>query len=107
MSLMGLFATPVAAAACGDRGRDVQEHAPVERLRDEVLAAELEALHAVGAGDGVRHVLLREVREGLRGGELHRLVDLRRAAVERAAEDEREAEDVVDLVRIVRRGPSP
>ena len=36
------------------------------------------------------------------GGELHLLVDRRRADVERAAEDEREAQHVVDLVRIVR-----
>src|SRR5690606_8529344 len=34
-------------------------------------------------------------------GQLHRLVDLGRADVERAAEDVREAERVVDLVRVV------
>jgi hypothetical protein len=36
------------------------------------------------------------------GGDLHFLVDRGRAHVERAAEDEREAQHVVDLVRIVR-----
>ena len=37
-----------------------------------------------------------------RRGELHRLVDAARADVERAAEDAREREHVVDLVRVVR-----
>jgi len=43
-----------------------------------------------------------EIGDRVHGRDLHRLVDLRGADVERAAEDEREAEDVVDLVRIVR-----
>ena len=85
----------------GHGGRHAQEHAVVEGLRDQVLAAEAEALDAVGAGDRVRHVLLGEVGEGAGGRELHRLVDLAGAAVERAPEDEREAEDVVHLVRVV------
>ena len=37
----------------------------------------------------------------MRGGDLHFLVDRGRAHVERAAEDEGEAEDVVDLIRII------
>ncbi len=36
------------------------------------------------------------------GGGLHLFVDHRGAAVERAAEEEREAEDIVDLVGIIR-----
>ena len=50
-------------------------------------------------GDILRHVLLGQRRECTRGGHLHFLVDLAGANVECAAEDEREAEDVVHLVR--------
>ena len=45
---------------------------------------------------------MRQLGDGAHGGELHLLVDGRRADVERTAEDEREAQHVVDLVRIVR-----
>ena len=64
----------------GHGRRDAQEDAVVERLGDEVVAAEAEALDAVGPGDRVGDVLLGEVGEGARSRELHRLVDLARAA---------------------------
>ncbi len=55
---------------------------------------------------GERHLLgvlgLRELGDRAHRGELHLVVDGGGADVERAAEDEREAEDVVDLVRKVR-----
>ena len=49
----------------------------------------------------VRNVLAREFRQRLGGGDLHRVVDGRRAHVERAAEDVGEAQDVVHLVRVI------
>ena len=45
--------------------------------------------------------LARQLRQRVHRRELHLDVDLARAHVERAAEDEREAEHVVDLVRVV------
>ena len=59
------------------------------------------SLQPVQRRDAVGHVLLGEQRERARRRHLHLLVDLRGAHIERAAEDEREAEDVVDLIRIV------
>ena len=44
---------------------------------------------------------MRHCRDGLDAGEFHLLGDAGRADVQCAAEDEREAEDVVDLVRVV------
>jgi hypothetical protein len=76
--------------------------ARVERDRDDVVAPEAGARALVGGRDLVGHVLAGEVREGLRGGDLHLHVDRRRLHVEGAAEDVREAEHVVDLVRVVR-----
>ena len=52
-------------------------------------------MHLVG------HVLAGEGCERLGGCDLHRLVDGAGAHIQRAAEDIREAENVVDLVRIV------
>jgi hypothetical protein len=80
---------------------DAQEDAGVEGLGDEVVPPEGEALDPVGAGDRVGDVLPGEIGEGAGGRELHGLVDPARPAVEGAPEDEREAEHVVDLVRVV------
>ena len=82
-----------------DRRRDPQQHARVEREGDQVVRAEMHVAQTVQRGDRVGHVLLGEERERARRRHLHLLVDLRGAHVERAAEDEREAEDVVDLIR--------
>src|SRR3546814_2574554 len=57
---------------------------------------------AIGGGDFLGHLLARELGDRVRGGDLHLLVDRGRPDVERAAEDEGEAQHVVDLVRIVR-----
>ncbi len=86
----------------GHRRRFPQQDAVVEGFGDQILAAEADRLAAVGADHRVGHVLLGEVGERLGGGELHLLVDPGGRHVEGAAEDERETEHVVDLVRIVR-----
>ena len=57
---------------------------------------------AVRRGDFLRHPFARQLRDRVGGGDLHRVVDAGRADVQGAAEDEREAEHVVDLVRIIR-----
>src|SRR3546814_6776659 len=57
----------------------------------------------IGGGDFLGHLLARELGNRVRGGDLHLLVDRGRPDVERAAEDEGEAQHVVDLVRIDRK----
>ncbi len=86
----------------GDCGRLPEQHARVEGLGDDVLPAELDAIAAVGAQDGIRYILLGQVREGAHGGDLHLVVDGPGAHVECATEDEREPENVVHLVRVIR-----
>ena len=102
MSSIGLRATPDIHRRLGDRGRDDLHQPRIERRRDDVIGAEAVRLAAIGRGDLLGHLLAGELGERVGGGDLHLLVDRRRAHVERAAEDEGEAEDVVDLVRIVR-----
>ena len=84
------------------RRRDARDQPRVERPRDDVLGAEADRLDAVGERHLLRGFRLRQPRDGFDRGQLHLGVDVRRAHVERAAEDEREAQDVVHLVRVVR-----
>ena len=86
----------------GHRHRHDVDEARIERRRDDVFAAEARPRAAIGDGDFVGHVLAREFGERVRGGDLHLHVDRLGAHVERAAEDVGKAEDVVDLVGIIR-----
>ena len=74
----------------------------VEGLGDQVVGAELQLLARIGGGHLVADLGLGQRGDLVHAGQLHRLGDLRRAAVQRAAEDVREAQHVVDLVRVVR-----
>ena len=85
----------------GDGRRDDFHQAGIERRGDDVFTPELVVL-AVSGGDFLGHLLARQLGDGLGGGDLHLLVDRGRAHVERAAEDERKAQHIVDLVGIVR-----
>ena len=84
-----------------DRRRDTADEARIERRGDDVVRTERETPPEERCRDGIRHVLARERRQRLGGRDLHGVVDGARLHVERAAENERKAEDVVDLVRIV------
>ncbi len=86
----------------GDGGRLPQQHPVVEGLGNQVFAAEFERLAAVGPDHRVGDVLLGEIGQGPGGRQLHLLVDVGGGHVERTAEDEGEAEHVVDLVGVVR-----
>ncbi len=84
----------------GDRARDHFDQPRIERRGDDVVAPEL-VVDAVSRGDFLGHPLARQPGDRLGGGDLHLLVDRGRLDIERAAEDEGEAEHVVDLVGIV------
>ena len=85
----------------GHRRRDLDHQPRVERRRQDVLGTERQYPVAVSQSDDVGSLGQRHVGDGAHAGQLHGAVDLARAHVERAAEDEREAQDVVDLVRVV------
>ncbi len=85
----------------GDGRSHPQQHPGIEGLGDDVLGAEGELLARVGLHDGIRHFLLGQGGQGLRGGQLHLLIDLGGADIQGAPEDEGEAQDIVHLVRIV------
>ena len=85
----------------GDRSGFPQHHAHIQRLGDDVIRAELQAVHAIGAQDIIWHIFAGQVVERLGGGKLHFLVDRPGAHIQRTAEDEWESQHVVDLVRVV------
>ena len=85
-----------------DGGRDLQDQTRIERFWDDVVGTKDRGGAAVSGRDHLARLHTRELRDGFYRGDLHRLVDRGRIHVQRATEDEREAEDVVDLVRIVR-----
>lgn len=93
-----------AAAHCGfGHGRGLpHQHARIEGFGNQVLAPELQPRDAIGAANGIRNVFLGQVGQRLRGCQLHLFVDGGGAHVERPSENERESQNIVDLVGIIR-----
>ena len=85
----------------GNGRRDVDDQSRIERFRNQVIRTELHVVDAVGGGDDIRLLGHRQIGDRMHGRELHRFIDGRRADVECTAKNEREAEDVVDLIRKV------
>src|SRR6185312_5179096 len=79
-------------------GRHPQQNARIEREWNQVIRAEMNRVQAVETCDALGYVFLCEVCERASCGHLHHLVHFGCAHVQRTAEDEREAENVVDLV---------
>ncbi len=84
------------------RHRHGADQPRIERHRDDVVGAIARPFAGIGGRNLVRHVLAGKPRQRLGRRDLHRVVDGARPHVQRAAEDVREAEHVVDLVGIVR-----
>ena len=102
MSTIGRCATPDSIAAFATAIGTTWMRRGIERHGDDVFAAEAQPRAAIGERDLVGHVLARQFGQSVRGGDLHLHVDGLGAHVERAAEDVGKAEDVVDLVGIIR-----
>ena len=86
----------------GDGRRDLLDQARIERLRDDVIRAEGQVLAGVSLRHGIVRFGFGQLGNGFHAGQLHLFRDLGGAAIERTAEDVREAQHVVDLVRVVR-----
>ena len=86
----------------GDGGGNPRDQPGVERHRDNVFRPEFRPGPLIGRGDLIRHVLSGQLGQRPDGGDFHFHVDLRRAHIQRAAEQVREAQHVIHLVGIVR-----
>ena len=85
----------------GDGGGDVDDEPGIERGGDDVVGPEGRATAVEGRGDLVGHLGARQLGERLGRRNLHGFVDGRGLHVERPAEDEGEAQHVIDLVGVV------
>ena len=85
----------------GDGGGNHFHQARIKWGRDDVIRTELVVL-AIGRCDLFGHLFAREFSNRPRRRDLHFLVNRRRPNIERAAENEREAQNVVDLVWVIR-----
>ncbi len=92
-------------ATCGGSARDggcnAQDEARIERRGDQVVRAEDRRLFAIGLGSDFGDFLAGQFGNRTDRRHLHLFIDAGCAAIERTAEDVREAENVVDLVREV------
>ena len=84
----------------GDSGGDYFHQSRIERGGDDIVRPEL-VLLAIGRGHFLGYGFAGQLGDGAGGGDLHLFVDRGGPHVERAAEDEGEAQHVVDLVGIV------
>ena len=84
------------------RGRDLDDQAWIEGARDDVVGAEAAYLLTIGGGDDVALFDACQLGDRLHRRQLHLVGDGGRAHIQRTAEDEGEAQHVVDLIRIVR-----
>src|SRR5690606_30305344 len=86
----------------GDRDGNGRYQPRIERHGDDIVRPEARTVAPIGGGDVIRHILAREFGQRPSGGDLHLVIDGGGAHVQRATENIGKAQDVVDLVRIVR-----
>src|SRR5690606_19747847 len=85
----------------GHGGGDLDDQSRIEGLGDDVVGAEGKVLARIGGGHFVILLGFRQLGDGFHAGQLHFLVDDCGAGIERATENEGEAQNVVDLVGVV------
>ena len=83
------------------RRGDLDDQTRIERLRNNIFRAKAQVLVTVGGGHHFALLGVRQFSNRVDCRQLHLFVNRRCANVQRAAEDEREAQHVVDLVRVV------
>ena len=91
----------------GNLRRNGRKQAAVERLGQDEIATELEALTGIKRAQQVGGRFARELGYCFGGSHYHLLVDNRRAAVECGTEDVGEPEHIVYLIGICLLYPSP
>ena len=85
----------------GHSRRDLHHQAGIERLGNDVFRTKRQLLTGIGGGDHFALFRLRKFRNGVHGCNFHLQRDGGGACVQRAPENVREAQDIVDLVRVV------
>ena len=100
--LDGLAGHTTVDGCLGDSSRNLRDEAWVNRLGNEIVASEVQVVNLIDVVHHIGHGLLGQVGNGVHGSQLHLFVDGGGMNVQGSAEDVGEANDVVDLVGIVR-----
>ena len=82
----------------GNGGGNNFHKARVERRRDDIIPAKFVHQATISRRDLFGHSFARQLRQRMCGGNLHRLVDGGCPHIQRTAKQEREAQDIVDLI---------
>ena len=86
----------------GNRRRDLDDQARIERLRNDVIRTEAQVLDAaVGRGHDIALLLARKLGDCMHRRDFHRPGDGRGADIQCAAKNERKAQDIVHLIRVI------
>ena len=85
----------------GNSSTHLADEAWVNGFRNEIVATKLQVIHLIYIVHHVGNGLLGKIGNSMNGSHLHLLVDGSGVNVERTTENVREADDIVDLVRVV------
>ena len=83
-------------------GRHFQDQARIKGFRDDVIRPENRRLPAIGGGHNFGCFNARECGNGIRCCHLHFFIDGGRTHIQRTTENEGKAENIIDLIRIIR-----
>ena len=81
--------------------RNLRDESRVNGFGDEIVASESQVVNLVDIVHNVRDRLLGQVCNGIYGSKLHLFVDSSSVNIQSSAENVGEADDIVDLVRVV------
>ena len=83
-------------------GRHFQNQARIEGFRDDVIRPENRCLPAIGGGHYFGSLNARKCGNGIRCCDFHFFIDGGRTHIQRTAKDEGKAQNIIDLVWIIR-----
>ncbi len=86
----------------GHSGRHLGDQTGIDGLRNEVFRTELQVIDMIHLVHNVGHRLLSQICDSPDGGQLHLLIDCLRMHVKRTTEDVGEANDIINLVGVIR-----
>ena len=86
----------------GNSGRNARNQARIEGIGDDVFRAEAKRLARTRARDFFRHIFPRQHGQRFSSGNFHRVIDGRSAHIQGATENKGKAQNIIDLVRVIR-----
>ena len=93
--------TAIHGGACHGR-RNFADQARVKRHRNNIARAKARALAIIGSGHFIGDIFTRQHGQSLGAGNFHRIINGGGAHIQSAAENIRKAQNIIDLIGIIR-----